>query len=163
MVLPKLKNRFKYLERAGNLHKPDISTYCFPLQTEDDIERLESEVKNNCKLRNQYINFLQQVKTPSIEIGEIFKKIFYDEALANYNYNGFCNSRMVKKRAMKDYCIFVDCLLAWRDHGITQDEIRTTLRKIVKNVHNRKRFRRYKNKIRDRKTGESSLYLEPDF
>lgn len=52
-----------------------------------------------------------QLKQPSDEVDDVLKKIFYDEALGNYNYNGMCNVPNVRKRPMKDYAIFVSCFL----------------------------------------------------
>ncbi|XP_021711904.1 uncharacterized protein LOC110680411 [Aedes aegypti] len=116
--------------------------------------------------RRRYINRLRQIKNMSelASIESIFKLFFYDEALIEYNYNGFCNSRRAKKRAMKNYDIFTSCFLeAWKLHGVDEDAIRLMLCKVVRNVHGRNRFRRFKDRKREQEMSESYAYLEEDY
>ncbi|XP_065072968.1 uncharacterized protein LOC135697274 [Ochlerotatus camptorhynchus] len=102
------------------------------------------------------------MKKPDEPIESIFKSVFYDEALSDYNYNGFCNSRRTKKRAMKSYAIFTNCLLeAWTQYGVTAAQIRSMLGKIVRNLHGRKRFRRYRDRVREQKISESRKRGKP--
>lgn len=60
------------------------------------------------------MDFLKKIRQPNDDIESVLKKIFYDEALLNYNFNGRCNIPNLKKRAMKDYTIFVGCLQGTR-------------------------------------------------
>nr|XP_029723805.1 uncharacterized protein LOC109413363 [Aedes albopictus] len=111
------------------------------------------------------INCLRQIKDSSenASIESIFKMFFYDESLTEYNYNGFSNSRRAKKRAMKNYDIFTSCFLeAWMDYGVTEDEVRLMLCKVIRNVHGRNRFRRYKIRKREQEMTEDCIYLEED-
>ncbi|KXJ69887.1 hypothetical protein RP20_CCG013906 [Aedes albopictus] len=64
---------------------------------------------------------------------------------------------------MKNYDIFTSCFLeAWMDHGVTEDEVRQMLCKVIRNVHGRERFRRYQNRKRERELTESCIYSDED-
>ncbi|KAL1402704.1 hypothetical protein pipiens_005964 [Culex pipiens pipiens] len=169
-ALEKMKqnNRQKYMPPPGvvssiEIHQESgVTGFEFPLTTEADIERLEEAVTTKRLVRLQYVNFLMQLKQPSDEVDDVLKKIFYDEALGNYNYNGMCNVPNVRKRPMKDYAIFVSCFLeAWADQGVTQEQISAALKKVIKLLNNRKRFRRHKERKRAANNSEL-VFLEDE-
>nr|XP_029723692.1 modifier of mdg4-like isoform X4 [Aedes albopictus] len=142
----------------------NIPGFRFPIESDNDIERLEETVRSCALTRRRYINRLRQIKDSSenASIESIFKLFFYDESLTEYNYSGF-SSRRGNKRAMKNYDIFTSCFLeAWMDHGVTEDEVRQMLCKVIRNVHGRERFRRYQNRKRERELTESCIYSDED-
>nr|XP_029723782.1 uncharacterized protein LOC115264255 isoform X2 [Aedes albopictus] len=141
----------------------NIPGFRFPIESDNDIERLEETVRSCALTRRRYINRLRQIKDSSenASIESIFKLFFYDESLTEYNYSGF-SSRRANKRAMKNYDIFTSCFLAWMDHGVTEDEVRQMLCKVIRNVHGRERFRRYQNRKRERELTESCIYSDED-
>ncbi|KXJ69888.1 hypothetical protein RP20_CCG025533 [Aedes albopictus] len=177
IVKPKKKSAPSAAQRRSSEHvrQPDsrivskvaesIPDFRFPIESDNDIERLEETVRSCTLTRRRYIDCLRQIKDSSenASIESIFKMFFYDESLTKYNYNGFSNSCRAKKRAMKNYDIFTNCFLeAWMDYGVTKDEVRLMLCKVIRNVHGRNRFRRYKNRKREQEMKEDCIYLEED-
>ncbi|XP_058451502.1 uncharacterized protein LOC131430481 isoform X2 [Malaya genurostris] len=118
-----------------------LAGFSFPLATERDIEALELAVRQNTASRDQY-----DYKSPRMDVANVFTDLFSDEALANYNYFGMTN-RSRKKKAMRDYVIFTDCMLeAWESHGIGQDVLREKITKVIARLNHKLRTRRYRSK-----------------
>ncbi|XP_052564240.1 uncharacterized protein LOC120418372 [Culex pipiens pallens] len=146
------------------LHLPAIPSgvtgFNFPIADELTTERLEAAVRNDAKVREEYINFLQVKKPKSVKIVKMFRTLFSDAALMNYNFSGLCHKGISlessAKKAFKDYAIFWDCMLeAWQDHGIDSNVLRESLKLVKKNVHKRKRSRKYMDKIKQKKIKSS--------
>lgn len=121
--IPKNANAVKSLRLAG---------FIFPLRQSEDIDRLESMVKKDTFIRKQYVSETVPVRNNYQEnynslpifqilyasnrisgqrsIIETIQKIFSNESLLNYTYNGV--KKRVTRKAMKNYDIFTDCLLS---------------------------------------------------
>ncbi|XP_062556347.1 modifier of mdg4-like isoform X3 [Armigeres subalbatus] len=151
-----------FLHRVAQ--KPDsVPGFKFPIETESDIERLEKAIRTSPAMRQKYIDHLNRIKKlgKDVPIENLFKLVFFDEALIGYNYNGYCNSRREKKHAMKNYDIFSTCFHeAWLQHGVTEKAIRQMMGKVVRKVHGRNRFRRYKDRIREKKLIGKTVHVE---
>lgn len=79
---------------------------------------LSSEVLDWLDLFRKFvpqINFLQVKKPKSVKIVKMFRTLFSDAALMNYNFSGLCHKGISlessAKKAFKDYAIFWDCML----------------------------------------------------
>ncbi|XP_053667386.1 uncharacterized protein LOC128717098 [Anopheles marshallii] len=138
--------------RLANLESMPRALY-FPLETSNDIECLEQCVKNSDELKLQYEKILQFFlqKTP-LKPAFALLHVFTEEALADYNYSGHCNYTRDKKKAMRNYVIFTNCIeSAWAK--MLPDEIRgRAVRDVIALIGNRKRMRRLKEKkLKNRK------------
>lgn len=125
-----------------------VDGFLFPLANDQEVELLEATVRANEKTREQYIQLLRDCKAqcPRLDIANIFSDLFSDEALLSYNYFGMTN-RSKKKRAMRDYWIFSECMLeAWSDQGIDQETLKAKLTKIISRLNHKLRTRGYRSK-----------------
>ncbi|XP_062703402.1 uncharacterized protein LOC134285819 isoform X3 [Aedes albopictus] len=123
---PRIKS-FSRLSTLSSTRGAGVDGFTFPLQTADEIERLEVAVREDRTLWNQYVEYLRDKKTEIMDIPSVMKLLFLDEALDGYNFNGI-QGRKMQKRPLKMYAIFIDCMLeAWRqqvlDIGHLQKEI----------------------------------------
>uniref|UniRef100_A0A182VMS0 FLYWCH-type domain-containing protein n=1 Tax=Anopheles merus TaxID=30066 RepID=A0A182VMS0_ANOME len=86
-------------------------TLSFPLATSDDIECLEQYVKRSTEIKKQYESILlRHLLKASLKPAFALLRIFTEESLADYNYSGHCNYTRDKKKAMKNYTIFTNCI-----------------------------------------------------
>ncbi|XP_055595498.1 modifier of mdg4-like isoform X4 [Uranotaenia lowii] len=120
----------------------------FPLQTDEEVEALEAAVRDNPDIQEKYITYLRKCKSPRMNITSAFPFVFSDESLLNFNYHGMTNrSKIHKKKAMRDYIIFTNCLLAaWRNDGLNEDNLRATITKIISRLNHKLRTRGYRQK-----------------
>lgn len=143
-----------------------VEGFPFPIRTPEMVELLEKTVRSNEHIRQQYVNLLRQrrklVKKPTFAFLDLYK----DKALVDYNYSGRCNFSGVRKMAMKNYWIFVDCVNgmlqnvkqskryatmcfysaeAWGDR-YTVEEIRQHICSAITLINNRKRGARFRTK-----------------
>ncbi|XP_065073033.1 uncharacterized protein LOC135697346, partial [Ochlerotatus camptorhynchus] len=123
-----------------------VEGFIFPLQSEDDVDRLEWNVRENQEIRDQYVAFLQNVKLFRQDLANVFTDLFADEALLGYNYYGKTN-RAKKKKAMKKYIIFTDCMIdAWHTHGVNEEVLRISIVKVIARLNHKLRSRGYRRK-----------------
>lgn len=116
------------------------------MQSEDDVERLEWNVQNDQRIRDQYVTFLRNIKRSRKDLTEVFADVFSDEALTGYNYNGKTNQAK-KKKTMKNYSIFTDCMIdAWQPCGATEEVLRLAIVKVIARMNHKLRSRRYRSK-----------------
>ncbi|XP_062698249.1 uncharacterized protein LOC134284051 [Aedes albopictus] len=92
-----------------------VEGFAFPLQSEEEVDRLEYSARRDQLIRDQYVALLQEVKPHHQDPSNVFADLFSDEALLGYNYYGKTN-RAKKKKAMRKYIIFTDCMVACKCH-----------------------------------------------
>uniref|UniRef100_A0A182MAP3 DUF4806 domain-containing protein n=1 Tax=Anopheles culicifacies TaxID=139723 RepID=A0A182MAP3_9DIPT len=121
--------------KAGKVSR----TLCFPLQTSEDIERLEQCVKSSADIKRQYEQILQYFlqKTP-LKPAFALLHIFTEAALADYNFSGHCNYTRDKKRAMRNYVIFTSCIESAWDKMLPAEIRGRAIRDVIALVGNRK-------------------------
>ncbi|XP_035777021.1 modifier of mdg4-like isoform X4 [Anopheles albimanus] len=122
--------------------------FSFPLNSDEEVEKLETVVSLNHKARIEYETLLQScleqhLGKPLLAILELFTEL----ALEDFNYSGLCNYTGRNKKAMKNYKIFTSCINnAWKDH-YAEEEIVRFIRGVIVLIGNRKRSRRLKSKM----------------
>ena len=103
-----LDKTLKVLEQRSKIKSSNsVDGFDFPLATERDIEKLEEAVKSDTQIKKQFIDYLITKKPLDKSVASLIPDLFTDVALDYYNYNGFGD----KKRAMKRYEIFTNCML----------------------------------------------------
>ncbi|XP_021693969.1 modifier of mdg4 isoform X7 [Aedes aegypti] len=133
-----------------------MAGFLFPLQLEEDIERLEAMVRKDLTVREQYIRFVGATRVGDPRnIVTCIKRFFTDKSLVNYTYNGVSNPQYPRK-AMKEYDIFTTCLLvAWEEDGITADVLRKWLIKATQrakqHLSSARYYQRYREQLLDKR------------
>ncbi|XP_062540149.1 uncharacterized protein LOC134208073 [Armigeres subalbatus] len=118
----------------------------FPLAEQDEIERLEAEVKNDPYVRCQYVKYLMKIKPRPMNLVQFLPMVFCDEALISYNYHG-AHASGKTRFSMKVYCIFTDCFLeAFEEDGFDKHMLGNQLTMAIKQSRNRMRQRTYRAK-----------------
>ncbi|XP_021693965.1 modifier of mdg4 isoform X3 [Aedes aegypti] len=118
----------------------------FPLTEQEDIERLEAEVRNDPYIRCQYVNFLLKKKPGLMNLVQFLPMVFSDEALISYNYHG-SHASGKSKLSMKAYSIFSECFLeAFESEGLDMDSLSNQLITAIKQSRNRMRQRTFRAK-----------------
>lgn len=138
-----VSSQIEYLQRdldvlTGTLPKMEDAPACkptsvpgfeFPLTEQEEIERLEAEVRNDPYVRCQYVgsidiimcmsssfilhkqvNYLINKKPAPMNLIQFLPLVFSDEALIAYNYHG-SHASGKSKHSMKAYTIFSECFL----------------------------------------------------
>lgn len=125
-----------------------VSGFRFPLKSPEMVEQLESAVRKDPTVRKQYVELLRQQREITQRPTFAFLKLFKDRALHDYNYSGRCNFSGSKKKAMKDYWIFVECINeAWGGEQ-TAEDLRQNICSAITLINNRKRGARFRSKQR---------------
>ncbi|XP_062703401.1 uncharacterized protein LOC134285819 isoform X2 [Aedes albopictus] len=152
---PRIKS-FSRLSTLSSTRGAGVDGFTFPLQTADEIERLEVAVREDRTLWNQYVEYLRDKKTEIMDIPSVMKLLFLDEALDGYNFNGI-QGRKMQKRPLKMYAIFIDCMLdAWAEY--TVEVLCKTVEDAIRKTH----FRHSKRVYRAKKAlEEEKLIFEP--
>ncbi|XP_062706923.1 uncharacterized protein LOC134287861 [Aedes albopictus] len=121
-----------------------VEGFVFPLQSEEEVDRLEYTARRDQLIRDQYVALLQEVKPHHQDPSNVFADLFSDEALLGYNYYGKTN-RAKKKKAMRKYIIFTDCMVdAWLSHGVTEASLRISIVKVIARLNHKVRSRGYR-------------------
>ncbi|XP_062556720.1 uncharacterized protein LOC134221539 [Armigeres subalbatus] len=143
-----------------------VDGFHFPLQSEEDVDRLEQSSRMNQEVRDQYVSLLREAKPPNHDAASIFASLFSDEALLGYNYYGKTN-RAKKKKAMRKYIIFTDCMIeAWHSHGVTHENLRLAIVKVIARLNHKLRSRGYRrknpiHKTQDAEDDDEEVYDSP--
>ncbi|XP_035777034.1 modifier of mdg4-like isoform X16 [Anopheles albimanus] len=126
MELDQKLNQAIKLSKSGALPpKVTVAGFKFPLQSEQDVERLEHAVKMNPKIKNQYIRYLATGKRKKQSVFDCFSLFFGDAALSNFRRDG-------TKQSIMDYAIFTSCMIvAWRSHGLTMSGLEVELKQLA--------------------------------
>ncbi|XP_065073070.1 uncharacterized protein LOC135697384 [Ochlerotatus camptorhynchus] len=126
-----------------------VDGFRFPLKSPEMVEQLENVVRKDSIVRKQYVELLRKQRDLAERPTFAFLKLFKDKALLDYNYSGRCNFSGSKKKAMKDYCIFVECINeAWGGQQ-TAEELRQYICSAITLINNRKRGARFRSKQRN--------------
>ncbi|KXJ68789.1 hypothetical protein RP20_CCG001716 [Aedes albopictus] len=155
-----VSSQIEYLQRdldvlTGTLPKMENAPACkptsvpgfeFPLTEQEDIERLEAEVRNDPYVRCRYVNYLINKKPAPINLIQFLPMVFSDEALIAYNYHG-SHASGKSKHSMKAYTIFSECFLeAFEGEGLDMDTLTKQLVMDIKQSRNRMRQRTFRAK-----------------
>ncbi|XP_058056865.1 uncharacterized protein LOC131208229 [Anopheles bellator] len=107
----------------------------FPVETVEQLDRLERLVRTCDFARERYINLLRQLKTPHTSLSETYQQLFADRLLIHYNYDGI--SPKYNKRPLKTLTLFTDCMAAaWEDH-MDIGKVKEAVIEAVRKSHNR--------------------------
>ncbi|XP_055616887.1 uncharacterized protein LOC129762525 isoform X2 [Toxorhynchites rutilus septentrionalis] len=134
-------------EKEENPTEAGVEGFVFPLTSETEVEELEQAVQSDSSIRDQYVTFLQNCKPSRLDVAYVFPDLFSDNALLGYNYYGKTNRSNMKKKAMRDYVIFNDCMIdAWHSHGVNEVRLKATIVKIIARLNHKLRTRGYRKK-----------------
>ncbi|XP_052864643.1 uncharacterized protein LOC128271239 [Anopheles cruzii] len=107
----------------------------FPVETVEQLDRLERLVRTCDFARERYIILLRQLKTPHTSLSETYQQLFADRLLIHYNYDGI--SPKYNKRSLKTLALFTDCMAAaWEDH-MDVGKVKEAVIEAVRKSHNR--------------------------
>nr|XP_029723755.1 uncharacterized protein LOC115264246 isoform X1 [Aedes albopictus] len=138
-TLPKMEN-------APDCKPSSVPGFEFPLTEQEEIERLEAEVRNDPYVRGQYVNYLINKKPAPMNLIQFLPLVFSDEALIAYNYHG-SHASGKSKHSMKAYTIFSECFLeAFEGEGLDMDTLTKQLVMAIKQSRNRMRQRTFRAK-----------------
>ncbi|EAT43954.1 AAEL004650-PA [Aedes aegypti] len=139
-----------------------VEGFVFPLQSEQEVDRLEYTARSDRIIRDQYIALLQEVKPHHQDPSNVFADLFSDEALLGYNYYGKTNQAK-KKKAMRKYIIFTECMVdAWLAHGVTEECLRIAIVKVIARLNHKVRSRGYRRNLTSGTTAQQQVEGEEE-
>ncbi|KAL1402690.1 hypothetical protein pipiens_005950 [Culex pipiens pipiens] len=134
----KLNRKYRVQSKTNEVNK----TFVYPIADEVTVERLEAAVRKDKEAWNKYVAFLRSLKPKDADITVIFREVFTDEALLNYNVNG---TKQHGKKRMKSMAIFWDCLLeAWKENGLEPTTLHIQLMRVIFLLNKRKQNHKYR-------------------
>lgn len=131
----KAKNRIsaKVHSRVGSqaitgkvplINKPIVNIqaehYTFPIMTSEEVKRFETSVRQDGRLRKQYVNFLRECMEEHKNLVEVLRRAFGDDVFKYYT------TSHPRKASLRNLSIFSDCMLeAWpaKSHASLHDDL----------------------------------------